>query len=188
MTTRSMHETWVLLLVTDQCEQQVRQFLISEGMAAGKVRRNLHLTLYYARREMPSVKAGEYPLVLSVPSSNWRMMALAPGGENKRDDIQASRRSVGIRVQRTCPAAAPIFKERSVYAAHEGPDVIGARRPSDGRKNAFGSRHFQPHISLLRPDAGHADELKPLGDRFRAQINEIAFDRVVVRKSAQAPI
>ena len=108
-------------------------------------------------------------------------MVLAPGGENQRPELDPSKRSIGIRIRRAAGAASEIERLRARFYPHETRKVLGIRRPSTRMKNAFGARHFQPHISVIRPGSPIAGSLSSLGEALRGTIGELKLDRLVVR-------
>ena len=54
------------------------------------------------------------------------------------------------------------------------------RRPSTRKRNAFGARHFQPHMTILRAGSGIDRNLKRIGDPFREALGDLLFDRFVI--------
>jgi hypothetical protein len=108
-------------------------------------------------------------------------MAMTPGGENQRPEIDPARCHIGVRVRRSSAATQPIHALRSRFFRFETLDVIGVRRPSDHVRNAFGARHFQPHVTLIRPHNGLNRDLKVIGTAFRAALAGIKFDRFVIK-------
>ena len=176
------HEVWALLMVSQETQEALTDFFVStEGFNRSKVRRNLHVTLYHARRKMNSVAEEEREVSIVTSLANWRFMVMAPGGENPRANIDTPNRSIGLRIQRNSEGGIRILKERARYTALETSAVLGRRPPSDTRRSAFGARHYQPHITVLRPGAGHSAKLSDHGARLREQPFPICFDRVVVR-------
>jgi hypothetical protein len=72
---------------------------------------------------------------------------------------------------------------RAIVSAHypyETPDVLGLRQPSNHIRNAFGARHFQPHITLLKKGFGLDRDLTKIGEAFRASISPIRLNRFIV--------
>ena len=178
---RSFTEVWAQLSLCKSDVERIRQFLVRHvGVREQRVVRNMHITVYYARRPMPGVVAQNETASLTIPTADTRFMVMAPGGENPRHELRPSERKVGIRIRRVSSAMSAILTYRHRLLAHETREVRGARRPSDHRRNAFGARHFQAHMSVLRPGSGIAHDLKPLGEAFRAQIQELHFDRFLV--------
>jgi len=58
--------------------------------------------------------------------------------------------------------------------------VLGSRKPSTSRTNAFGARAFQPHMSILKSGSGIDRDLTLLGERFRRSIDCPTFDTFVI--------
>jgi len=59
--------------------------------------------------------------------------------------------------------------------------VLGNRSPSNKSRNAFGSRHFQPHISLLKAGSMIQTNLTPIGEKMRSTLKEIEFDKFIIK-------
>lgn len=170
-------------MLSAESEQRVRQHFIQvEGFDASKVCKRLHVTLYHARTPIEAIEEGERPVSIVTHSTNWRMMVMASGGENARPDIDATTRSVGIRIQRAADAARKILEERSKFFQYETRAVLGGRERSDHRRSAFGAMNYQPHMTVLKAGAGHGNDLKAIGERFRGAIGLFAFDRILIRK------
>lgn len=174
-------EVWAQLSLCKADVERIREFLVLDfGIREQRIVRHMHITVYYARRPMPGVLARSETASLTIPTADTRFMVMAPGGENPRPDLRPSERKVGIRIRRPSSAMSAILTYRHRLLSHETSEVRGVRRPSDHRRNAFGARHFQAHMSILRPGSGIAHDLKPLGAAFRAQIPDLHFDRFLV--------
>jgi hypothetical protein len=139
-----------------------------------------------SRRALDGLKDYEEPVAIEVPAEDLRFMTMTPGGENPRPEIEPARCHVGVRIKRSSPATQPIQSLLSQFFLLETLDVIGVREPSDHRRNAFGARHFQPHVTLIRPDNGLGRDLKEIGTAFRAALEGIRFDRFVVKCRSHA--
>jgi hypothetical protein len=107
-------------------------------------------------------------------------MVMAPGGENPRPDVDPSINAIGVRIKRDAPGMQQIRAFRARFYPYETQDVLGVRRPSDHAKSAFGARHFQPHITLLRNGSNLDRDLTKIGNLFRASISPIGLNRLVV--------
>ena len=55
------------------------------------------------------------------------------------------------------------------------------RRQTTNWTNSFGSKHYQPHISLLRPWNDLEDSLNNVGENFRSQISHLNFSRMEIK-------
>jgi len=181
-------EVWAQLLLEPYDEQRVREFLSREcRVATRSIVRRMHLTVYHCRRAMPALQSFDEPANVIVPAVETRFMVMAPGGENPRPELDPARKKVGVRVRRNTPAMSAILSYRERLLAHETASVLGARRPSDHRRNAFGARHFQAHLSLLRAGSGIDRDLKAMGEKFRDAIGSLTFDRFQVDLSFLPP-
>jgi hypothetical protein len=179
---KSDHAVWALLYMTTDSEQAVQEFFLQHlKLRRRLILRNLHLTVYHARRRLPGLLPYEEKVSVRVEPEHWRFMAIAPGGENPRPDIDVLSRPVGMRVRRAAPAYESIQLFRSRFLALETPEVLGRREASGERKSAFGSRHYQPHVTLLRSGSGIDPDLSRTGVLFRACIPDLTFDRFVVK-------
>ncbi len=179
---RHVHSVWALLFLSRESELAVRSVLLNALNIRPKfLRADLHLSVYYARRALDGLTDLEEPIDIEVGSSDLRFMAMVPGGENPRPNIDPALSNLGIRVKRSSPAIAKIHELRSRFYALETPPVLGIRRPSNHSRSAFGARHFQPHITLIRAGSGVDRDLTKIGNVFRDAISRIVFDRFVVR-------
>ena len=180
---RSPPEIYALLFVDHESEQLIRDVLMYDHkIEEHAIVNRLHLTAYYARRLIPGIEMKSVDKNVDVDVSETRFMVLAPGGENPRPELEPSQRSVGIRLTRRNKARASIQSLRESLYRLETPEVIGySRRPTDAHTNAFGARHYQPHIKLLKPGSGIDRDMTALGTAFRSEVEVIRFDRFEIR-------
>jgi hypothetical protein len=165
-----------------ESERDVRDFFVSKlKLREEFVESKLHLTVYHSRRKLPGLASYIERATVEVEPEYWRFMAMAPGGENPRPDIDVARKRVGIRVQRKSPAYREILNPRSRFYPLEAPVVSGRRPPTGERKSAFGARAYQPHVALLRAGSGIDPDLSRAGELFRSCVPTVHFDRLVVR-------
>ena len=171
------YEVNAMLKVSKKSEQVIADFLVGYyGVRANRVQRNLHLTVYHGRRPLLGLLKGTLPVDISIDTHETRFMVLAPGGENPRPELDPSSLSVGIRVTRRNRAIADIQRLRASVYSHETPEVIGTRTATTAWTNCFGSRHYQPHIQLLRPWSKIRQDLIEIGRMFRSEIEQIDLD------------
>lgn len=179
---RHRHSVWAMLFMAKESEKAIHRFLTQQmGLRPGLLHERLHLSVYHARRALDGLTDSEEPVAIEVAAEDLRFMAMTPGGENPRPEIDPTRCHVGVRVRRNSSATQKIHSLRSRFFPLETLDVIGVRRPSSHVRNAFGARHFQPHITLIRPNNGLNPDLKEIGTAFRATLAGIKFDRFTVR-------
>jgi hypothetical protein len=182
----STTEIWAQLWVCGDDCLRIREFLVSEGLVKpSSIIPKMHLTVYHARRPMSGVSPVDEDVHIVVPTAETRFMVLAPGGENPRPELEPRNCKVGIRIQRKNVARGEIQAFRERLLAYETPNVLGSRGPSTGERNAFGARHFQPHIALVRPGNRIDRDLTRTGVLFRQALKQIALDRFsieIVRK------
>jgi len=176
------YEVYALLWVSQKYETLITNLLTGEcGVPRAAVQRDLHLTIYHARRKLPGLVSSERRVTIVADALETRFMVLAPGGENPRPEHQPNQRSVAIRLTRRNAAIPAIQRLRASVYRFETPKVVGTRTPTSAWVNCFGARHYQPHIKLLRPGSGIDRDLTKLGEIFRSDMERIEFDRFEVR-------
>jgi hypothetical protein len=122
---------WVMAFLDYYSEELIRTFFVEScGIKKRLVQREMHCTIYHARRRLAGLSDIEEPISILVPGSELRMMVMAPGGENPRPDIDPSNRSVGIRIRRADGAAKPFEAIRERFLSLETPTILGSRPPS----------------------------------------------------------
>ena len=171
------YEVNAFLKVSDECEQQIRDFFVDQlGVRRSRVQSALHLTVYHGRRRLPGLRHMSVPVSIAVNTAETRCMVLAPGGENPRNELDPGSLSVGIRLTKRNRAVADIQRLRENVYRFETRTAIGARRPTTAWRNAFGSRHYQPHIQLLKPWSKIQSDLTEVSEVFRSAVHEISLD------------
>lgn len=178
---KGQYQIYALLGVEARSEVRIREFFQSRRIPSRAIKKNLHLTVYHGRRKLPGFSPFEHPVNIAANVLETRFMVMAPGGENPRPDLEPRDRSVGIRLTRRNGAISDLEELRSSVYRFETMRTIGARNFTNARRNAFGARHFQPHITLLGPGSGIDRDLGKLGESFRSAIERIEFDRFEVR-------
>ncbi len=174
-------EVWAQLLLCEEDRLRVREFFVSEfGITPRCVVRNMHITVYHARRPMPGVFPVSEPADVVLAATETRFMVMAPGGENPRPELDPAERKVGLRVHKQSAALRLILEFRERLLRRETPRVLGRRPPSTRRANAFGARHYQPHMAVLRAGTGIDRDLARLGVPFRQKLGNLRFDRFEV--------
>lgn len=177
----TQHSLFAMAFLDASSEALLREFFTKRcGIPPALVCRDMHVTVYHARRPMGVADATE-AIQFSVPGSELRMMTMAPGGENPRDDIDPRRCSIGLRIRRAEGATKPLEALRRRFYGLESIRALGPRQRSDRRNSAFGARNYQPHVTVLRPGAVSDPDLSKLGEALRAHVPAIAFDRFVIR-------
>lgn len=174
-------EVWAQLFLCDEDCSRIRDFFVSElGIKPRRVVRNMHITVYHARRPMPGVVSIAESVRVALAASETRFMVMAPGGENPRSELEPGKRKVGIRVHKKSAALPSILGFRERLLRHETGQVLGSRAPSTHRRNAFGARHFQPHMAILRAGSGIDRDLTLIGIPFREALGDLTFDRFAI--------
>jgi hypothetical protein len=178
---RHAAEVWAQLFLSREDCSRIRDFFLSEfGIKPRYVIRNMHITVYHARRPMPGLAPVSEPASVVLAASETRFMVMAPGGENPRPELDPGKRKVGIRVHRKSSALPSILGYRDRLLGHETEGVLGRRSPSTHRTNAFGARHFQPHMAILRAGSGVDRDLRTIGVPFRRALGNLTFDRFAI--------
>jgi hypothetical protein len=184
-------EVWAQLLLCDQDCARIRDFFVSEfGLKRSSVVRRMHITVYHARRPMPGVTSVSETTRVVLPATETRFMVLAPGGENPRPELDPVNQMVGIRIRKQSAVLPVILEFRDRLLQHETERVLGSRAPSNRKRNAFGARHYQPHMAVLRAGSRIDRNLIRVGIPFREALGDLTFDRFaidVVRRLASLP-
>lgn len=171
-----------VLFVAGESSKAIESFFVEElGINPKYLHSKLHLTVYHARRRLSGLDSYQEPHRAEVATSDLRFMVMAPGGENRRPELTPSDSHVGVRIRRTSSAIANIRELRSRFYKFETDKVLAGRSPSNHVRNAFGARSYQPHLTLIKPGSGLDSDLTKIGDAFRSAVNEIVFDKFVVR-------
>lgn len=177
-----LHSVWITAHLSRESELNVRKlFRETLGFPSEVIKRGLHVTVYHARRHLPGLADSTEPLSINIPSVELRMMAMAPGGENPRPDINPLRCMIGLRIRRSAGATEQLEAIRSRFYAYEQGNVLGSRLPSNRRRSAFGARSYQPHITVLKADAVNDPDLSKIGRIVRNQLEDIHLDRLIIR-------
>ena len=170
-----------ILWVSEASEEQLRSFFVDAlGIKKSRLQASLHLTVYHGRRVLPTLTEQDEAVSVVLPTVETRFMVLAPGGENPRDSLDPNSLPVGIRLTKRNPAVPAIQDLRRQIYSKENKRVLGQRPRTTAWRNAFGSRHYQPHIQLLKPWHKVGAQLTEVGDLFRSKIDLIEFDRFQV--------
>ena len=177
------YEVNAILWVSKESEEQVQSFLIEFfQVRRNRLQSDLHLTVYHGRRVLPYLQPIENPTKIIIDTKETRFMTLKPGGENPREDIDARTSPIGIRLTKRNSAVPDIQRMRRQIYRLENKWVTGTRRPTTAWTNCFGSKNYQPHIQLLRPWHKTDDNLGDIGEKFRAEIGTIEFDRFQIEE------
>jgi 2'-5' RNA ligase len=142
-----------------------------------------HLTIYYAKTDLPFQHSFDRSCELQISAEFLRFMVMAPGGENARETITPRFHKVGLRIQRQADAIPSIYQLRQEMIDLES-ELLQVHQPSTMRRSAFGAPNFQPHVTILNPNNGIQDQLKPYGDALRESLGALHFDRYCLRKNA----
>ena len=177
-------EIFALLTVSKSCETELREFFCSWGVPEESVQSDMHLTVYHGQRPKPLSNQDRRTrhLHIQLNVSETRFMLLVPGGESKQSNRMPANEPVGIRLTRRNIAIEEIQNLRSEMIAIESMEGMSGRGRSSRWKNAFGSKHFQPHIKLLRPGNGLDEDLTKLATVFRSEFTTLDFDTLKINQ------
>ena len=168
---------YVLLFLDKSDEQKIKKFFTTfYDVPKNKIKKDLHITLYHSRRNL----INEVPISTSVSINcnidETRFMTMTPGGENPREGIIPTQKSIGIRLTKRNEGIDRIISLRREIIKYE--PKFNNRKQSTDWTSAFGARHFQPHISLLRPNNNLPNDLGKVGEKFRSEFSQIKFSQI----------
>jgi len=171
-------EIWAQIFLSKEDCERIKEFFVSEaGIKRDFVITNMHLTFYHSQVLIPELKPIEKDIYLILPASETRFMVMITGGENPLPGVDPGMNKVGIRIHRKSSVLDDINEMRKELSQYETRELLGHRSPSSSKKSAFGSRYFQPHISLLKPGSGITSDLTIIGNLFREKIGDLVFDK-----------
>lgn len=170
---------WAFLFVARDSSIEMADFFLRHGLSRKHLKKQLHLTIYHARRKLPELEAFSRNVQIVIPTIETRFMVLAPGGERPRPDIDQERYPIGVRIRRQ--ARKEINDLRLSLMQFETFETVRGRQSTSLNSNAFGARHYQPHLTVLSAGALDGRNLKDLGRAFRSELSEIRFDRFQVK-------
>src|SRR4051812_38802902 len=110
------HSVWAMLFVAKESEKAIHRFLTQQmGLPPALLHERLHLSVYHARRAIHGLTDHEEPVAIEVAAEDLRFMAMMPGGENPRPEIDPARCHIGVRVRLSSAATQPIHAFRSRF-------------------------------------------------------------------------
>jgi hypothetical protein len=141
---------WAMMMLDQPSQERIGEFFVRNfSIKRNSIKKQMHLTVYHARRPLLGIQNQEEDISVRIPTRDLRFMVMVPGGENRRPDVDPETSPIGLRVNRQSEAMDHILKLRQQLLEYETPKVLGQRKPSTARRNAFGARHFQPHVTVL---------------------------------------
>jgi hypothetical protein len=172
---------WAQFLLRKSDEREIANFLNGEfGIRHDCIVRDMHITVYHAKAELPGLREVMEPVDLRVPAVETRFMVMVPGGENPLPGMLPANQKIGIRVHRQSAAMPEILRFRERLLKYETREATGCSRRSTTKQNAFGAKMFQPHMTLMLPGNGLSANLTIMGAAFRARFREFVFQRFMV--------
>ena len=177
------YEIYAMLWVTRQCEERISNVLSNScGIKHEFIRGGLHLTVYYGREPLPGLTLKRQDVKIVADTIETRFMPMTPGGESPHSGRDPRQYAVGIRLTRRNQAIGQIQELRKNMYQLETREMIGNGKATTAWKSRFGSRYFQPHITLLHPNSNIDPDLTKLGKVFRSEIDVIEFGRLEIRE------
>ena len=174
--TLSSHPVVFALLWLDiSSENALYAALKDAGLKPRSLLNRFHLTVYHARRTIPTLEPTRREVDFLCNVAETRMMVLAPGGENPRPGVAPNHHSLALRLTRRNLAIQHIQALRSKLTHMETEPMLGVRPPSSKTRNAFGARNFQPHIKICRANNGAPQDLGIVGNHIRSMIDSLRF-------------
>ena len=174
-------EVYALLWLTRDSENRLVDFLLANGLRRAAIRRGMHLTVYHAGRPLPGLRLGRRAVDIVADIAETRLMVIVPGGETPRERLDPRRQSIGLRLTKRNAAVDDIQVLRSQVSRLETPEILGTRKPTTAWKSAFGSRRYQPHVTLCGPGSGAPYDLTIVGKALRASVRTIRFGSFEIR-------
>ena len=185
MVDRSKHFRVELYLEEKCCKSICDFFLEKYTCPLASVVEKLHLTVYFASMRVPNARLETRKVAIEVPVSETRFMLMEAGGEETKPHLKANKSKVGIRIRQRSGELYGIQALRREFCKLETKKMLGKRKKSNNKFNAFGFPRFQPHITFLRPGNRLNPDLYPLGADFRGTFKSLRFDRLVREKWTQ---
>lgn len=170
---------FVLAYLERSTEKRICEFFCDTGVPMEAIQKGMHLTIYHSQVPLLSDIPEQSRISVIANVDETRFMVMAPGGENSKPNLAPTRRSVGIRLTKRNSAIPEIIQFRR--NAYKLEPEFRARKNTSDWTNAFGARHFQPHIKLLRPGNGLDHNLTEIGKKFREHFDELKFSKIAVK-------
>lgn len=124
---KHLNTVWAFLYASEESAEKVRAFFLEEGFFSKHLNKDLHLTVYHARRRLVGLESCEEKCNLVIYSNDLRFMIMAPGGENPRPQLHPKNSFVGVRLRRTSDATAYIRNLRGRFYLLETDKVLNGR-------------------------------------------------------------
>ena len=170
-------------MLSKNSEEEVQNFFRKQFYIDHKfLSQNMHITVYHSRRPMFNLEELTINCNHNTDTKDTRFMVLAPGGENPKPDLIPGERKVGIRFKKGTELRNQINIYREEIIKYEDKYVLGNRKQSNTKRNAFGSRYFQPHMTILQSGSGIITDLTIVGEEFRELIHELNFNKYIIKR------
>ena len=177
---------FALLWLDAPSASALRAALEEAGLHSESLESSFHLTVYHARRFIHGLRPVRRTVSIECDLAETRTMVLVPGGENLRRGVIPSQHSLALRLTTRNVAVPQIQALRAELTEMETDGVLGARAGSTRRRNAFGARHYQPHLKICGSHNGAPQNLTESGKHLRASLDVVRFSYYEVRTSPPA--
>jgi len=179
-----VYNIYALLWIDRDSEKEISNVLKKKcGISEEYIQRGMHLTIYHGKRKLPRIKPSTTYEIIKSNVNETRFMVFAPGGENPRKDIDPIKRPVGIRLTRRNIAIPRILElRRSIYKHENQTPIKNWKQKTSDWKNAFGSSHYQAHMTIIRPGSNVNKKLTVLGNIFRKELKNIYFRKFEIKE------
>ena len=181
---KKIYNIYALLSLDEDSEKEISDVLEKKcGISKKHIQRQMHLTIYHGQRKLPGINSSTTYEIIKANVNETRFMVMAPGGENFRKNINPARRPVGIRLTKRNIAIPKILElRRSIYKHENQTPIKNWKQKTSDWKNAFGSSHYQAHMTMIRPDSNINKNLMLIGKIFRNELKTIHFRKFHIKE------
>ena len=172
---------FALLWLDCESTKALRFVLETIGLRSRSLTSSYHLTVYHARRQLPTLRTLSRQVSIDCDIEETRLMVLSPGGENPRNHLVPHKLSLALRLTKRNIAIPSIHELRHELIQLESSYILGKRRASSRNRSAFGARNYQPHIKICGPRNNAPSNLRIIGVRLRAELDVIRFHRFEIK-------
>ena len=175
------YNLYVLLFLSFDDENRIISFFEDKfNVPTNCIVRGMHITLYHSQIPINLLIKDKTIISIDADVTETRFMVMVPGGENAKENILPSSKSIGIRLTKRNIAVPKILEVRKNIYQNE-PSFKTRKNTSDW-KNAFGAKNFQPHMTLLKPGNNMPNDLTEVGNLFRENFKQLNFKKLIVKK------
>ena len=179
-----IYNFYALLWIDKENEKEIANILKNKcGVSEKYIQKGMHLTIYHGMCRLPGIKLSTTYEIIKANVNETRFMVMAPGGENSRKHINPTKHPVGIRLTKRNIAIPRILElRRSIYKHENQTPIKNWKQKTSDWKNAFGSSHYQAHMTIIRPGSNVNKKLTVLGNIFRKELKNIYFRKFEIKE------